>query len=321
MTGKSSTLSLALARRILDLAREQDLPAGAHLGERELADTFQVSRSPVREALRLLENMGAVEVRPHRGCFLRESGASLDAARQHLTHQVDEAPYLQIAADRLAGSLPERVTEAQLLRRYGVSRGELTAMLTRMTQEGWITRRDGYGWSFLPVLASAEAHQQGYRFRAALEPAALLEPGYAIDRTAFNRRRAEQRALVEGRIHEVSPAELFGFGAGFHETIVGCSGNPYFLESLQRINRLRRLIEYRAMVETKRFVVQAREHLEILDRLEGGDRDGAAALLRRHLDAVQAVKLGALAAGLSGPAQRRANRGSSTDEPMAHVHF
>lgn len=322
MTTNSSALPVTVALRVLDLARERDLPAGAHLTERALAEAFHVSRSPVREALRLLESMGVVEAHPQRGCFLREPGAALDAARRRLTHRFDEAPYLRIAADRLAGTLPERVTEAQLLRRYGVSRGDLAAMLTRMAEEGWITRRQGYGWTFLPVLASAQAHHQGYRFRAALEPAALLEPTYEVDRPAFARRRAEQRGLVEGRIGEVSPAELFGLGAVFHETIVGCSGNPLFLESLQRLNRLRRLIEYRAMVETERFVAQAREHLELLDLLEGGDQAGAAELLRRHLDAVQVVKLRALSSDPDTPERQGARRRKPAAEaPLAPVHF
>ena len=44
-----------LAMRIVEQIRQQNLAAGGHLVEQALADAFQVSRSPVREALRILD--------------------------------------------------------------------------------------------------------------------------------------------------------------------------------------------------------------------------------------------------------------------------
>jgi DNA-binding GntR family transcriptional regulator len=183
-----------------------------------------------------------------------------------------------------------------------------------------VLRKDS--WSFLPGLISVESYNLAFRFRMTVEPAALLEPTYRIDRTAFVRCRALQQGLVDGAIRELSSAELFQLGSSFHETIVGCAQNPFFLEAMQRLNRLRRLIEYRAMVDTSHFIDQAREHLEILDRLEDGDRAGAAELLRRHLDVVRVVKC----RFLDGPrAKNRATSSSKrvrrTGEITASVHF
>jgi DNA-binding GntR family transcriptional regulator len=65
------TRSLTSAERALDTLREDilrgTLPAGARLGEVELADRLGVSRTPVREALSRLAAEGLVELVPNRG--------------------------------------------------------------------------------------------------------------------------------------------------------------------------------------------------------------------------------------------------------------
>jgi DNA-binding GntR family transcriptional regulator len=65
------TRSVTSAERTLDTLREDilrgTLPAGARLGEVELADRLGVSRTPVREALSRLAAEGLVELVPNRG--------------------------------------------------------------------------------------------------------------------------------------------------------------------------------------------------------------------------------------------------------------
>ena len=65
------TRSLTSAERVLRALRELilggDLPAGARLGEVELAERLGVSRTPVREALSRLAAEGIVEMVPNRG--------------------------------------------------------------------------------------------------------------------------------------------------------------------------------------------------------------------------------------------------------------
>lgn len=50
---------------------EKRLNPGDHIREQELTKLLQVSRTPVREALVLLERDGLVEISPNRGCFVR----------------------------------------------------------------------------------------------------------------------------------------------------------------------------------------------------------------------------------------------------------
>ena len=61
-------------KEVVDLLREAiisgDLTLGAHLPETELAAQMAVSRIPIREALRQLEQEGLVVRHPNRGCFV-----------------------------------------------------------------------------------------------------------------------------------------------------------------------------------------------------------------------------------------------------------
>ncbi len=49
-----------------------EIPPGSRITESELASMFQVSRTPIREALQRLETEGLVRIRPKQGCFVRE---------------------------------------------------------------------------------------------------------------------------------------------------------------------------------------------------------------------------------------------------------
>jgi DNA-binding GntR family transcriptional regulator len=72
-TTRADRLREALADDIIS----GKLDPGTRLDEHELARTFGVSRTPVREALRQLDATGLVETRPHRGVFV----ASLNPER------------------------------------------------------------------------------------------------------------------------------------------------------------------------------------------------------------------------------------------------
>lgn len=313
---RSSSLSAQIARQILELIQAGELPPGTHLREQSLAARFAVSRSPLRKALKGLAADGTLAHRPNQGFFVDGERAPLRLVSSDLAMNEDEEPYASIAAERLAGNLPERFTAADLGRRFGLSRGAVTRVVGRMMQEGWIERLPGYGFAFLPVLTTPEAFSLGYRFRLAIEPAALLEPTYRIDKAAFALCRAQQSELITRPLSDITPINLFRLGSAFHETIVRCSRNPFLLDALQRINRLRRLIEYRAMVDTRIFLDQAQEHIQILDRIEDGDRRSAAEMLRRHLEAMQTVKLTLL--GREVP-QHSVDQGCGLAE--AKVHF
>jgi DNA-binding GntR family transcriptional regulator len=281
-----------LAAQIVERARMLNLPAGSHLAEQTLATAFRVSRTPVRLALRLLEDRNIVESRPNCGYFLRLPADRLGKLPLALDEPADDDLYLQIAEDRLAGRLPGRFTEAELARRYHLGKARMMRLLGRMAKEGWLDRLPGHGWEFQPVLTSVDTYEQSYRFRMLIEPAALQEPGYRIDPAALARVRAQQQALLEGGREKFSRIEMYQLGAMFHETIVAGSGNAFLLDALRRVNKVRRLFEYRINKDPSRLVRECTDHLQLLDLLEAGKRDEAVEFLKRHLDRARQLKTG-----------------------------
>ncbi len=255
----SSALPAQIALRIVEMVQTGAAPPGSHLRESVIADEFRVSRSPVREALAQLVAMRIVKQHRHRGCFVAAAPrATLELARKRLGRHDDLEIYREIAAQRLDGKLPEAFTEADLGRRFDLSRGEVARIVERMAQEGWIERRPGYGWAFVPIVTTVTSFDLTYRFRRAIEPAALLEPTFAPDKEAFARCRAEQRALLDERVQADDSVVLYQFGSRFHEVLAKCCGNPLFFDAVQRVNRLRRLLEYRVMGNTRPFKNEAR---------------------------------------------------------------
>ncbi|MCC2877627.1 GntR family transcriptional regulator [Enterocloster sp. OA13] len=66
--GRSDYIYEELKNEIINLR----LHFGAPLVEEELAQKYEVSRTPVRQALRRLENENFVVIMPYRGCFVRQ---------------------------------------------------------------------------------------------------------------------------------------------------------------------------------------------------------------------------------------------------------
>ncbi len=70
---KSTRIYEEIVRQVKQMIAEGRLKSGDRLPpERELAEKFVVSRTSVREALRALESLGLIEIRPGEGTFVRQ---------------------------------------------------------------------------------------------------------------------------------------------------------------------------------------------------------------------------------------------------------
>lgn len=286
---QKTNLSIQLADQIREFIRAEDAPKGARLIERKLAEHLRVSRSPVRSALQLLAEEGIVGVHESGGYVVLAPRKARPRAPSASSGEDDI--YYRIAADRLEGRIPDRITENELLRRYEITRPQLISLLRRISGEGWIERLPGHGWAFSPMLTSNDTYEDSYRFRLLIEPAAILEPRFELDRASLEDCRVQQQRLADGDIWRVSSARLFDLNSGFHETIMACSRNTFFIDGLRRINKVRRLIEYRQRLNRERAIVRCREHVELIDLLLAGKREEASAFLHRHLASVGPEKV------------------------------
>lgn len=273
--------------KILELIRQDRLPEGAHLTAQKLADRLRLSRSPVNDALGILEQHGIVARKPNRGYFLQQDFDALPGAPAELAApSVDDIvtqSYFKLADELLRGELPMQCSEAQLRVRYALTHAQTQALLARISQEGWAQRRPGYGWEFSSMMTTPDSLLQSYRLRLALEPAALLEPTFRIEKSVIERCRAAEKHLLDGGIATDTADQLHDRGVRFHESLVEASGNPFFIDTIKRVNRVRRLLSYRSMQDRSRYRQHCDQHLAILDLLERERNEDAAAALSRHL--------------------------------------
>ncbi len=115
-------LYIKVADAIFDYAKANELQAGDKLpSERELAKMFQTGRNSVREAMRVLENRGMIEVKTGLGTFLKEppeenSSVQLKLMKKNLFELQELKVTLEHMAVRKAIQLENRKGKQELLR-------------------------------------------------------------------------------------------------------------------------------------------------------------------------------------------------------------
>lgn len=119
--GRRANLHETVVGRLRDLIVEGTLAPGARIAERQLCESLGVSRTPLREALKVLASEGLVELLPNRGARV----ARLDE------RDIEDMFQVMGALEALAGTLAcARITEAELAE-IGALHYEMLAQYTR----------------------------------------------------------------------------------------------------------------------------------------------------------------------------------------------
>jgi DNA-binding GntR family transcriptional regulator len=288
--GRPSKLHGDLARRILRRLKDQGAGPGYHLVELDLCRAFDVSRTPVRGALRLLADQGMIEARANRGYVLVDTvreAPDLPATGQ--PDDEDQKLFIAIAEGRNAGRIPDQCSQQELVRLLDAKVSSVVRVLRQLAALGLVERKPGNGWSFGAGINSARARADSYAFRRIVEPSGLLADSFELDREWLERSRALHKEFRNRKWRDAMAVELFQINADFHEGLARCSGNRYVLDAVQRQNRLRTFLNVQWVNGPERVEDSIDEHLAILDALDAGDNRTAASLLAGHLDAARSV--------------------------------
>lgn len=283
-TPRASRLQTDLAARILRMLKDQGAGPGHHLVELDLCRHFDVSRTPVRGALKLLADQGAVEARANRGYVLRgpvTEAPVLDIANPE--DEEDQRLFATIAEARNLGRMPDQCSQLEVARLFDAKVPVVVRVLRQLAELGLAERKPGNGWSFASPIEVNRALAESYAYRLVVEPAGLIEETFELDRDWLDRIRAEHIALRKRKWRDTQASELFAIDADFHEGVARCSGNRYLLDAVQRQNRLRSFINIRWIDGADRMPDSIDEHLAILDAIEAGQNRTAHDLMRAHL--------------------------------------
>ena len=118
---EKSRVSQGIVDQLVSLIRSGNFTPGDQLpGERQMAQKLGVSRNSVREALRTLETVGLIEIKPGKGTFVKDPSSEVLRAAlvPHLFQDEDTFAKLfelrEIIEVEAASRAAERISEEQL---------------------------------------------------------------------------------------------------------------------------------------------------------------------------------------------------------------
>jgi DNA-binding GntR family transcriptional regulator len=185
MNPKERTLAIRANRRLVDQVYDRLRSAivtgyfdpGSRLVERDLTTSLDVSRTPIREALKRLETDGLIVCYPHRGYFVRQP--TFEEARQaYELRRALEGLAGELAAaratDQELAAMREVVERAALVLKAGdrstllLHNRELHLLIARASHNTFLETQITAIWSYVDLLrgnwwAKTERPETGHR--------------------------------------------------------------------------------------------------------------------------------------------------------------
>jgi DNA-binding GntR family transcriptional regulator len=188
------------------------------------------------------------------------------------------------------------VEETTLMEAHGVSRTPVREAFIQLETAGLIRRLPRKGAVlFKPTLEE---------FLAILEVHAKLEgqaAGLAARRLSPQNAKLAEAAVVACEAHaeakgDTDPNGYYQLNMRFHEAVAVSAGNPFLVEMI-KTNARKLMAYYRARYRYPGSIAaSAAEHREILTLITHHDRDGAEALMQKHVAFDQVTVMDLLAA-------------------------
>ena len=181
-----------LADRIRAAVMTGRLEIGTRLLQQSLAADFEVSRTPVREALRKLESEGLVEVIPNRGAIVRGPTAR-EIREAYLVRAELEGLAAELAAEWISGAQLHALEEAAALFRTCTVTGDTP---TAEAALAWTRAND----AFHEIIQAAAANDQLRRTIVGLHrsfPRSLTGAALSRDARLLERNVAEHARILD----------------------------------------------------------------------------------------------------------------------------
>jgi DNA-binding GntR family transcriptional regulator len=195
----------------------------------------------------------------------------------------------QIVTAIVVGDIPPgyKISEPELARTYGISRGPLREAMRRLEGLRLIERKPHVGARVVKL--TVKELIEIYRVREALEGMAcrmaaefMPDDEIASLRTLLDEHERSVEQL-DGRSYFQKEGDL-----DFHYRIVQGSRNAKLLELLgSDLYHLVRMYRYQFSVSSSRPMRALKEHRQIVDAIEARDPELAEMLMRRHISAAR----------------------------------
>lgn len=171
----------------------------------------------------------------------------------------------------------DRLVEAELAERFGVSRTPIREALQRLETQSFLNR-DGRSL----MVASLNHNQVGelYTVRAELEGLATF---LAAQHAAPEEIRVLYNMIESDREYISDPQQLSRANRRFHNQLHLASHNNFLILQLQQVHRKMALLANTSLAADGRGESALQEHLDIVSAIEAKDGEGARQALKQHL--------------------------------------
>ncbi len=174
----------------------------------------------------------------------------------------------------------EKLTEADLAIRLGVSRGPIREAFRGLEEAGLLQSNKNRG-VYVRVI-SPEEGMHLYDLRSCLEAYAGRELAPKITKPQVS----ELRGMLSSMKHSYERQdvdEFYPLNIAFHDRIVEMVGNPKLLSTFRKMMNEIHLISRHGIEEEGGRLVSSHEHVEIVDALAARNARKAESLMRKHV--------------------------------------
>lgn len=175
-----------------------------------------------------------------------------------------------------------RLSIDALARELGVSQTPVRAALSRLENEGLVTKYHLRGFRAAPTLTKAELEDL-FELRIALEPLAAARTArrHSTEQLSILSQDVESMNMLARGDDTESRAAFATMDAEFHDHVADFSGNRFIRATLSHLHIH---VQIFRLSQQKRIRTDAeKEHIDILRAIRATDPDGASASMRGHL--------------------------------------